>query len=129
MKKVISLFLCAIMIFSMGLITAAAKTDSVVITVANDLHLDLEDSFADSVRKRNSVSAEYAHVSAGGQLLYESYAILKAFLENAAKNESGYVIIPGDISNNGLVAEQGTPEEIFGAPKTERLQTFLSKVL
>ena len=31
--------------------------------------------------------------------------------------------------DNGLVAEQGTPEEIFGAPKTERLQTFLSKVL
>ena len=31
--------------------------------------------------------------------------------------------------DDGLVAEQGTPEEIFGAPKTERLQTFLSKVL
>ena len=31
--------------------------------------------------------------------------------------------------DDGLIAEQGTPEEIFGAPKTERLQTFLSKVL
>ena len=31
--------------------------------------------------------------------------------------------------DDGLVAEDGTPEEIFGAPKTERLQTFLSKVL
>ena len=31
--------------------------------------------------------------------------------------------------DDGLVAEQGTPEEIFGHPKTERLQTFLSKVL
>ena len=31
--------------------------------------------------------------------------------------------------DDGLIAEQGTPEEIFGSPKTERLQTFLSKVL
>ena len=31
--------------------------------------------------------------------------------------------------DDGLVAEEGSPEEIFGTPKTERLQTFLSKVL
>ena len=31
--------------------------------------------------------------------------------------------------DNGLLAEDGTPEEIFGNPKTERLKTFLSKVL
>ena len=29
----------------------------------------------------------------------------------------------------GVIAEQGSPEEIFGAPKSERLQGFLSKVL
>ncbi len=31
--------------------------------------------------------------------------------------------------DDGLLAEQGNPDEIFGSPKTERLQTFLSKVL
>ena len=31
--------------------------------------------------------------------------------------------------DGGVIAEQGTPEEIFGAPKSERLKTFLSKVL
>jgi polar amino acid transport system ATP-binding protein len=31
--------------------------------------------------------------------------------------------------DEGVVAEDGTPEEIFGSPKTERLQSFLSKVL
>lgn len=30
---------------------------------------------------------------------------------------------------DGMIAESGTPAEIFGAPKTERLKTFLSKVL
>ena len=31
--------------------------------------------------------------------------------------------------DGGIVAEQGSPEEIFGAPKSERLQSFLAKVL
>jgi polar amino acid transport system ATP-binding protein len=31
--------------------------------------------------------------------------------------------------DDGYLAEDGTPEEIFGSPKTERLKTFLSKVL
>lgn len=30
---------------------------------------------------------------------------------------------------DGVIAEEGTPEEIFGAPKTERLRAFLAKVL
>jgi len=31
--------------------------------------------------------------------------------------------------DDGVIAEQGTPAEIFGAPKSERLRSFLSKVL
>lgn len=31
--------------------------------------------------------------------------------------------------NEGLIAEEGTPQEMFGAPKSQRLQEFLSKVL
>lgn len=31
--------------------------------------------------------------------------------------------------DNGVIAEEGTPDEIFGAPKGERLQSFLAKVL
>lgn len=31
--------------------------------------------------------------------------------------------------NEGIIAEEGTPQEIFGAPKSQRLQEFLSKVL
>ena len=31
--------------------------------------------------------------------------------------------------NEGIIAEEGTPEEVFGAPKSERLQEFLSRVL
>ena len=31
--------------------------------------------------------------------------------------------------DQGVVMEQGTPEELFGAPKNERTKSFLSKVL
>ena len=31
--------------------------------------------------------------------------------------------------DEGVIAEDGTPEEVFGSPKCERLQTFLAKVL
>lgn len=31
--------------------------------------------------------------------------------------------------DDGVIAEDGTPEEIFGNPKSERLKTFLAKVL
>ena len=31
--------------------------------------------------------------------------------------------------DDGIIAEDGTPEEVFGNPKCERLQTFLAKVL
>ena len=31
--------------------------------------------------------------------------------------------------DNGVIAEDGTPEEVFGNPKCERLKTFLAKVL
>ena len=44
---------------------------------------------------------------------------------NFAREVANRVIFLDD----GLIAEEGSPSEIFGAPKTERLQTFLSKVL
>ena len=31
--------------------------------------------------------------------------------------------------DNGVIAEEGTPEEVFGNPKNPRLRDFLSKVL
>jgi polar amino acid transport system ATP-binding protein len=31
--------------------------------------------------------------------------------------------------DEGVIAEQGTPAEVFGAPKNARLKEFLSKVL
>lgn len=44
---------------------------------------------------------------------------------NFAREVANRVIFLDD----GVIAEENTPAELFGNPKTERLQTFLSKVL
>ncbi|MBR3766663.1 MAG: metallophosphoesterase [Clostridia bacterium] len=105
MKKLISVILCLALLFSCAAITAAAAETELKITVANDLHLDLTSVTAEKVSKKNNLSEEYAHVASGGQLHYESLAIINAFLAEAAKNESEFILLPGDITNKGTAEE------------------------
>ena len=47
-------------------------------------------------------------------------------------HEMGFAKEVGDrviFMESGVIVEEGKPEDIFGAPKCERLQTFLAKVL
>ena len=47
-------------------------------------------------------------------------------------HEMGFAREVGDrvlFMDEGVIAEDGTPEEVFGNPKCERLQSFLAKVL
>lgn len=105
MKKLISVFLCALMVFSASVIAVSAEETTLPVIVVNDLHLDLKDSTAVKVAKRNSISEVYAHASSGGQLPYESVAIIKAFLRDAAASDSQIVLMPGDLTTIGDNAE------------------------
>lgn len=98
MKKILSVFLAALMVFSLFSVAAsAAEGDELIITVANDTHYN---SF-DSVGKNNSVSEDFAHVNTAGRLYYEADAIFKSFLKSAAENESKYIFFVGDITETG----------------------------
>lgn len=98
MKKTISVLLTVLMLFGLcSVAVSAAEADGLVITVANDTHYN---SF-DSVGTNNSVSADYAHVNTAGRLYYEADAIFKAFLKEAAANESKYLFLVGDITETG----------------------------
>ncbi|MNJ74362.1 Arginine transport ATP-binding protein ArtM [compost metagenome] len=47
-------------------------------------------------------------------------------------HEMGFAREVGDrilFMDQGVVVEQGTPQQVFGAPEHERTQNFLSKVL
>lgn len=128
MKKALSLILCLAMVFAMAVMPASAQGEEIKAIVANDLHYDIEAANAEKVSKHNSVSEDFAHASVSLQHHYESYAVIKAFLDKAAQSDAEYLFLPGDFSNEGTVAENlfvaallkefeaKTGKEVFVAP-------------
>ena len=119
MKKLLSLALCVIMLFSIAVPAFASEDDTFNVTVCNDLHYNLSYSNASKYSKYNNLSEDYQHIQSTGRLLYESYAIIKKFFEDAAKNDSEVILLPGDLADSG-----SKEEHIFFA---EMLKEFESK--
>jgi len=101
MKKLLSVFLAALMLLSLCSVAASAEGDELVITVVNDTHYNS----IDTVKKANSLNEDFAHVNSAGRLYYEADAVFKAFLEQAAQNESDFIFIVGDITETGTVEQ------------------------
>ena len=106
MKRFISLFISLLMICSFSVFCVSAQqSEELQIIVATDLHLDLESCKAEAVEGTNPVSADFAHASNGGQLHYESEAIIDGFLNQAAQSDSEYVLLAGDLTHHGSQQE------------------------
>lgn len=102
MKKLLALALCFCMLLSISPLAAFAQENELIITVANDLHFNSNDTKA---VKRNSLDADFAHISSACRLTNESEAIITAFFEKAGENESDILILPGDFSEKGSEKE------------------------
>ena len=71
------------------------------------------------------------------EMVGEVLDVMKALAEEGmtmvvVTHEMGFAREVGDrvmFMDEGVIGEEGTPEEIFDSPKSERLQSFLSKVL
>lgn len=98
MKKILSILLCLCMLSGCGALFAGAADEELIINVANDLHY--EPGYVPTVG-----DDAYAHVSGSGQLYGESVAVIAAFLEAAAKDDSKVVLIPGDLVDDGVEEE------------------------
>ncbi len=102
MKKLLSVLLAALMLFGLcSVAVSAAEGDVLTITVANDTHYNS----IDSCGKSNSISEDFAHVNSAGRLYYEADAVFKAFLKEAAANESQYLFLVGDITETGTAVQ------------------------
>ena len=117
MKKIISILLVLTMLFSMMGIVSVAAGSTTSFIVASDVHYDYEKISKVEPKpelQQNETTGEYdintafithdglySHVSATGQLLYESGAILDAFLKDAGKASAKYVILAGDLTHSG----------------------------
>ncbi|MBQ3150361.1 MAG: metallophosphoesterase [Clostridia bacterium] len=105
MKKFVSLLLCISMLFSFASLTAFAKEESVdlSIAVASDLHYvepreEIEGVIEDEL---------YFYANRRAAMEDESGFIIDAFLKDCAEDDSvQYVLIPGDIVNDGRIILQ-----------------------
>ncbi len=104
-KKITSVLLVLSILLSLCSIVASAQ-ETLVVTVANDLHYNT--AYTGTVTKKNNINADFYHVGSSTRMPDEAYAIIKAFLADAAANESRYVLMPGDFT------EAGKPEEVAG---------------
>ena len=104
MSKKISLallfvFLVSLFSFDMGL-AGFAVNDELKVIVASDLHFQ---SVADSGYAANNPDSDiYGHARYNGQMIYESEAILRSFLNKAAASDAEFILIPGDLVNMGV---------------------------
>lgn len=152
MKKLISILLVLTMIFSMSAMMSYAAGEKVSFVIASDTHYDYDKIAKIEPKPELKVDEKtgdydidtafithdstYSHVSATGQLLYESEAILDAFLKEAAATDVKYVIIAGDLTENGSAAasnamaqklrafENSTGKSVFVVPGNRDVQTL-----
>ncbi len=110
MKKLLSVILCLSLLMSFGTLMASAS-DELIIDVVTDLHYD--DDAIKGFTKPVDPNDPYAHVSASGQLYVESLAVITAFLEKAATDNSSAVLIPGDLADDGMKNEHDAVAELL----------------
>lgn len=153
MKKIISVLLALTMIFSMSAMMSFAVDDAVTVIFATDTHYDydmiskLTDKPTLQVDEKTGdydidtafITQEdtYSHISASGQMLYESGAILDEFLRQAKENSKcKIVVLSGDLTENGSQTaseamasklrefENSTGKSVYVIPGNRDVQTL-----
>ena len=112
MKKIISIVLALSLILGMFAMTSVAADEDIIVTVANDIHYNSYYT-KETTGKHNNVSADFAHVLSDDKMTQEGLVVIEAFLEEAGKNESEYLIVPGDMADRGKIEEAEKVAELF----------------
>lgn len=126
MKKVLALILSALLILGALPAAAFAADDALPLIFVTDIHHHAK---VNSVPVTLSTAEDpYGYVVSNGKMTVESAAILDAFLKKAAQSDSEYVIITGDISDNGTEAEVSAVSAKLAAFESESGKTVLACV-
>lgn len=99
MKKLISVLLSLILICGVCSVAAYAAEKDLSLTVVTDVHHSLADTSKPITKSTEEDPFGYA--VSNGKMTAESAAIVDEFLQQAAANDSQYVIVTGDISDTG----------------------------
>ena len=99
MKKLISVLLSLVLICGVCSVAAYAAEKDLSLTVVTDVHHSLADTSKPITKSTEEDPFGYA--VSNGKMTAESAAIVDEFLQQAAANDSQYVIVTGDISDTG----------------------------
>ena len=101
-KKMICMLLCAAIMASGISLCAAAENDALPFLVATDLHYKPMPQ-----KVPNNFPGDKYYCSAGysPSLLSESYAVLQAFLRQAAASDAEFILLCGDLTDEGTMRQ------------------------
>lgn len=98
MKKIIAIILSVLVILGCSPLAFADEGDLSLI-IATDIHFHLKDST--SPITKSTEENPFGHTVSNGKLTAESGAVLDEFLKEAAESDCDYILLTGDISDNG----------------------------
>lgn len=100
MRKLVAVILSVLIV--MGCVPFAyAESGDLSLIVATDIHYHKKDSTTQITK--STEENPFGHTVSNGKLTAESAAIFDEFLKEAAESDCDYVLITGDISDNGEI--------------------------
>ena len=100
-KKCFCILMCAVILACGVSFCIAADDDAVPFLVASDLHYKPKPAKAPN----NFPGDKYYCADKSANLLAESYAVLQAFLRQAAESDAEFLLLCGDLTHEGTVRQ------------------------
>ncbi len=101
-KGIAAVILCVLILISAFVLPASATDDELSVIVMSDSHMISAKTNGDI--QSHITIPDYplqSHADKNGKLYAESEAVLSSFLDEAAKSDAEYVLIPGDVVDGG----------------------------
>ena len=102
LKSVLCVFLILLLVLPAALSAMANTGDGLSVWVAADLHYRPQ-SALEPIETQNNLPGDplYSHVNTKSMLTYEADAIIDEFLSRFEASSVDYLLIPGDLSEDG----------------------------
>jgi 3',5'-cyclic AMP phosphodiesterase CpdA len=140
-KSALSLELCAaLLLCAVFIANAGSAGQTLRVLVASDIHYRPPEALA-PIEQASGLAADpvYGHANDKGMLTYEADAVIGEFLAQAAGSGAQYLLIPGDLSEEGYWEEHlgiakklrefesGTGIQVFVIPGNHDIRTSASR--
>jgi len=126
-KSALGIALVAALVLSLALTAGAADNNSLKVFVASDIHYRPYSELTPLKELESQIDDPlYRHANMKSMLTYEADAVIAAFLADAKASGAKYILIPGDLSEDGHWAEhRGIAKILKDFQKRTGIQVFV----